>query len=314
MQQATSTAPNSVSAEPYPYAQPRDKRRFYWIALAVFIVDQITKWLVIQYIPFRSEAVPIPALYPYFRFSHIGNTGASFSLFPDSRWLFTFLPLLVAAGIVYFNWSIPSVSRKLRTCLGFVLGGALGNVIDRILIGHVTDFVHINVSSIIDVPLANWPVFNVADMAVVGATLYMAYLSFFHPEEIELPLPEEPDPANPLATTNAIATEAEATRVVATKTAVVAPERVPEDVVDDEINGRSDVLVDSAESEPQATSEPHTEATAERPIQAKPYEIQTQPAQAVTHQKNGPSKKLMMGVGAVVVAGAIAFLISRKRK
>jgi len=95
-------------------------------------------------------------LVPYARIIHIFNTGAAFGLFKGANTVFMILAVVVSCAIIYY---FPSVSRKdwvIRVALSMQLAGALGNLIDRMTIGHVTDFVSVG----------NFPVFNVADASI----------------------------------------------------------------------------------------------------------------------------------------------------
>jgi signal peptidase II len=166
----------------------------FWLAAAVLLLDQITKEAIIQTMPLNTWHAPIPALYPFFRFTHIANTGGVFGFMQGGSPLFAFLALLMIVGMVWYNQAWPMRSRKLRLALGLVLGGAVGNLIDRLRLGYVTDFLDFDVSSRINLPLANWPVFNVADMAIVAGIIVMSWLTLFRPHEIEPP--EQPAPSS----------------------------------------------------------------------------------------------------------------------
>ncbi|MEJ2750557.1 MAG: signal peptidase II, partial [Anaerolineae bacterium] len=148
----------------------RRKHIFAWVGLAVIIIDQLTKWRVEATIPLNTSLAPIPRLYPYFQFSHVANTGTFFGLFPSAKWIFAILAIVVAFGLAYFNYHLPAQSLKLRLALGLLFGGAMGNLIDRVRLGHVTDFMNVNLRPLlhplIDIPILDWAVFNVADMAI----------------------------------------------------------------------------------------------------------------------------------------------------
>ena len=136
---------------------------FLCLATAIFVADQITKHLV------RTNLVPYLDSIPYegpIRIVHVYNSGAAFGLFQD----FTF-PLIIASlvGIgvlllVYRNSSNPSL--LLRLSLGLQVGGAGGNLLDRVRLGHVTDFIDIG----------PWPVFNVADASIVVGIFMLAWV------------------------------------------------------------------------------------------------------------------------------------------
>ena len=138
-----------------------------WVALAVVLLDQWTKYLVVDNLDEFQEIVLLPVL----DLMRLHNEGAAFSFLGDAsgwqRWLFTALGIAVSAGIlVWLRRLPPSGAHLLAAGLSLVLGGALGNVIDRVLWGHVIDFIRVHYEQ--------WyfPAFNVADSAItVGAVL-----------------------------------------------------------------------------------------------------------------------------------------------
>jgi signal peptidase II len=136
------------------------------IAAIVLILDQFTKYLVETRVPLYQSWAPIPALAPFFRITHTTNTGAAFGLFQGGGWIFGILAAVVAAAIVYYSLTLPRGHNLLRLALGLQLGGALGNLLDRIQLGHVTDFLD----------FGPWPVFNLADFAVVSGVVLLAWL------------------------------------------------------------------------------------------------------------------------------------------
>ncbi len=126
---------------------------FFLAAALVIIVDQVTKFLIRSNMSLYQS---IPAEGP-FRLTYVFNTGASFGLFRGQT-----IPLLITAiigiaALVLFFFYVPLESKLLRLALGLQLGGAAGNLIDRIRLGGVTDFLDAGF----------WPVFNAADSAVV---------------------------------------------------------------------------------------------------------------------------------------------------
>jgi signal peptidase II len=139
-----------------------------WIALSAVIValDQLSKWYVSAHLEF---AVPYPVL-PVLDFTLLHNTGAAFSFLAGQagwqRWVFTALALGVSALIIGWLYRLPRSQAWTCTALACVLGGALGNVIDRMRLGYVVDFVHVHYKAF------DWPAFNVADSAIsVGAVM-----------------------------------------------------------------------------------------------------------------------------------------------
>lgn len=136
----------------------------FLVMAAVLTLDQVSKYLVETRIPLYESWAPIPALAGLFQLSHTANTGAVFGLFQGTGMFFAILAVVVAGAIIYFNITLPGGQWLLRVALGLQLGGALGNLTDRLRQGHVTDFVDIG----------PWYIFNVADMALVGGVILFA--------------------------------------------------------------------------------------------------------------------------------------------
>ncbi len=138
----------------------------FWLAGLVVLLDQLTKLLVENRLPLYQMWAPIPAIQELFRITHVPNTGMAFGLFPSGSSFFLIVAVVVAAAIIYYNFTLPKGQFALRLALGLQLGGALGNFVDRLRIGHVTDFLD----------FGPWPVFNVADMAIVSGAVVLGWL------------------------------------------------------------------------------------------------------------------------------------------
>lgn len=145
------------------------RRYIAWISVAILIIaaDQATKWAVIEWVPLYGK-VPINF---FVNVTHQQNQGAAFSFLADQagwqRWFFVVLATAVSGVMIAWLWRIRQEGPiVLMAGLSFVLGGAIGNLIDRAMLGYVTDF--------IQVWFGSWafPSFNVADSAItVGAVL-----------------------------------------------------------------------------------------------------------------------------------------------
>jgi signal peptidase II len=142
--------------------------RRYWqiIAIAVVIValDQWTKSLVRANLPLGSSWLPpgLDWLSPYARILHWYNTGAAFGMFQEGGMVFTVLAFVVIALILYYYPQVEQADWSLRLAMSMQLGGATGNLIDRLTIGHVTDFISVG----------TFPIFNIADASItVGAVI-----------------------------------------------------------------------------------------------------------------------------------------------
>ena len=144
-----------------------------WLALSALVIalDQITKHIAIERLePYKAQAV-IPG---FLNWTLAYNAGAAFSFLHDAggwqRWLFTVLAIVVS--IVLMVWLRRTERGEWRTALplALVIGGALGNLIDRMRFGHVTDFIEVYHQQ------WSWPAFNVADSAIsVGAVLLIVF-------------------------------------------------------------------------------------------------------------------------------------------
>ncbi len=135
------------------------------LALAIIVVDHLTKWWVSSTLDYQ-EAVPV---LPFFSLVLVYNSGAAFSFLADAggwqRWFFIAIGI-VATVIIVRLLKQHAHDTRLAFALALVLGGAIGNVIDRVLLGHVVDFLHFHYRGY------SFPAFNVADSAItVGATL-----------------------------------------------------------------------------------------------------------------------------------------------
>lgn len=146
------------------------KHHYLLVSLAVLALDQWSKWLVERHLPLHAAEPVIPGV---FYLTHVRNTGVAFGLFAEhgggggmlALVLLGFAALAVVG--VYF-WKTPRESRLLLASLALVLGGAVGNLLDRIAAGAVTDFLGVFLGSY------RWPDFNVADSAIsVGLTLLL---------------------------------------------------------------------------------------------------------------------------------------------
>ncbi len=137
----------------------------YGLAVLIIVLDQLTKYWMLEGLSLR-EVGQVPVLPPILNFSYVENTGVSFGLFGGggARWLLAVFSIVVAGALAW--WVTQAKRSMLATAIGLVIGGAIGNAIDRVRFGYVVDFV--DVSGIGFFP---W-VFNVADSAItVGMIL-----------------------------------------------------------------------------------------------------------------------------------------------
>jgi signal peptidase II len=143
------------------------------VAAAIIVVDQISKLFIEHWLPLNHTWAPLPEYANYFRLAHVANTGAAFGLFPSGSMLFTVVAVIVSVLILLYNFQLDGRHLWLRVALGLQLGGALGNLLDRLRLGHVTDFLD----------FGPWPVFNVADAAIVAGVVVLGILLLFEQED-----------------------------------------------------------------------------------------------------------------------------------
>jgi len=149
------------------------------VAIVVAVADQVTKWAIVEWVPLYDK-VPLNS---FINLTHQKNPGAAFSFLANAggwqRWFFVALASAVSVVIVVWLWRIRNAGQTVLSAgLAMVLGGAIGNLVDRILLGQVTDF--------IQVWFGNWafPSFNVADAGIsVGAALLIIDALFFSGRE-----------------------------------------------------------------------------------------------------------------------------------
>ena len=160
----------------------------FLIATIIVIIDQITKILVRKYMAIGEYWSPWDWMMPYLRLLHINNSGAAFGIFKNGNPIFMVLAVIVSIAIIYYFPRIPAEEKVVRFALSLQLAGAVGNLIDRILFGHVTDFISVG----------NFAIFNVADSSItVGvAILLIAVWWQERKEKKKLAVSNSQEPAN----------------------------------------------------------------------------------------------------------------------
>ncbi len=156
------------------------------IAAATLIADQATKFWVVTYLAPHGAWAPIPALSNFFTIEYTTNTGAAFGLFKDWGPVFIGVAVVVIAAILVYQNQVPQEAWLVRLALGLQLGGALGNLTDRLRVGHVTDFIYFHF----------WPLFNVADMSIVGGVILLAFTMLREERKPSVPLPRPTESAD----------------------------------------------------------------------------------------------------------------------
>ena len=144
------------------------------LALSIFVLDQVTKLLVLKYLGFHEERVIVEG---FFKFVHWGNTGAAWSMFRGNNAILavTALAALVILFLTRHHFDVHTLGGQLS--LGLIFGGILGNLLDRIRVGHVVDFLRFYVIRR-NGEEAGFPAFNVADSAICVGVALLFIMSF----------------------------------------------------------------------------------------------------------------------------------------
>ncbi len=143
----------------------RDYLILFGLAGVIVALDQWTKWLVRTHLPFEGAWLPswLSWLSPYARIVNWSNSGAAFGSFQNGNAVFTALAILVILAIVYYFPRVELHDWTLRLAMCLQMGGAAGNLVDRLLAGKVTDFISIG----------TFPVFNVADSSITVGVIVL---------------------------------------------------------------------------------------------------------------------------------------------
>lgn len=147
------------------------------IAIATLISDQLSKYWILNYV---LDAYPYLKITSFFNIVNAWNTGISFSMFSSGsmagKFILSAAALMIVAALLW--WLFKEKNRLLQAALGLIIGGALGNVADRIRLGAVFDFLDFHVSGL------HWPAFNLADSAIcVGAAIILIEGLFFNKKD-----------------------------------------------------------------------------------------------------------------------------------
>ena len=152
-------------------------RAFAWYALSLLVLalDQFTKWLAETNLTFNE---PVPVIEPFLNWTLAYNYGAAFSFLADAggwqKWFFSGLALVMAIFLTVYLTRAPRQAKLLSLGLALVLGGAVGNLIDRLRLGKVVDFIHVHYADV-----WHYPIFNIADMAImIGVAMIVIDMIF----------------------------------------------------------------------------------------------------------------------------------------
>lgn len=141
-------------------------KSWLWISLLVIVLDQVTKLLADNMLGYHQPV----AIMPMFNLTLLYNTGAAFSFLSDAggwqRWFFIVLSITISIVLIIWLHRLKPQQKLQMTAIALILGGAIGNLIDRSIYGHVIDFIDVYYK------VHHWPAFNIADSAIsIGAVL-----------------------------------------------------------------------------------------------------------------------------------------------
>jgi signal peptidase II len=149
---------------------------WFWLSLTVVLLDQITKHFALEYLVYQAPVY----LLSFLNFTLERNRGAAFSFLSQSGSLATALfiitAIIISTALVIWLYKLPANRRWLNVSLSLILGGAVGNLIDRISYGYVIDFIHLHINQ------WSWPIFNVADIAITTGAI-MLLIDIFRKDE-----------------------------------------------------------------------------------------------------------------------------------
>jgi len=166
-------APEPSLAPPPRARRIRAYRLLLTLGATVFVLDQLTKWWIVANVPFNPMHVhgggeDIPVIAGFFYIIHVGNTGAAWSMFSGQSLLLALLAAATLVGIYFWRHSLGLRDRLNQISFGLLCGGIVGNLVDRLLHGHVVDFIDLHFGSYV------YPTFNVADSGIcVGVVMYL---------------------------------------------------------------------------------------------------------------------------------------------
>lgn len=145
---------------------------YIWIFITILAMDMATKYWAYNHL---REVGSIPVIENIFHFTYVENRGAAFGILQDQRWVFILVTIVTLLFILWYLQQMDPEIKMLRIGLNLIFVGAVGNLIDRIYLGFVIDFIDFRI----------WPVWNVADMAIVVGTIITIGIIIFYEKAIE---------------------------------------------------------------------------------------------------------------------------------
>lgn len=151
--------------------------KYLWLSFAVIVADQVTKTIILNWLDLY-QTVPVM---PFFNLTLAYNTGAAFSFLASAggwqRWFFVILAAVIVTVLTVWLSRLAKTAKLEAISLALIIGGAVGNVVDRLMHGHVIDFLDVYVGT------NHWPAFNIADSAICVGAVLLIIDSFRKPAE-----------------------------------------------------------------------------------------------------------------------------------
>ncbi|WP_163530439.1 signal peptidase II [Halobacillus ihumii] len=142
---------------------------FYLIAAAIIVLDQLTKWIIVRTMEIRES---IPVIENFFYITSHRNQGAAWGILQGQMWFFYIVTVIVIGVIIYYMGQYAKQSSFVGVALALILGGAIGNFIDRLFRKEVVDFLNFYIGNY------NFPIFNVADSSLVVGVIFVLIATF----------------------------------------------------------------------------------------------------------------------------------------
>jgi signal peptidase II len=146
--------------------------RYLITAFSILLLDQWTKWLVVHNMSLYES---IPVINNFFYITSHRNRGAAFGILQNKQWLFILITVVVIAFVLYYLWQLKHDRPMMSYAFSLILGGAFGNLIDRVENGEVVDFLHFQFGSY------QFPIFNCADSAIVVGVIVLVIITLISP-------------------------------------------------------------------------------------------------------------------------------------
>ncbi len=148
-------------------------RWFYLVVFGTVMLDRLTKWIIQLTLPYGSyhKSNMIEVIPGFFYLCHIGNTGAAWGIFHDRSFMLAVFAILALGFIFVFRRALGLRNLYFQISWGILAGGIIGNLIDRLALGHVVDFLDFHLG------FYRWPAFNIADMAILTGVCIFTWTS-----------------------------------------------------------------------------------------------------------------------------------------